>query len=357
MPANEKVGKSYYHKCSLSNQHRYGHWCQLGSLAASVEGIQRRPDPEIKLNALEDQSEIQHLKSMIEKASKASCYNSRAVHLDVRDIIIRFIEAVTTNQGYSLKTYYLSIAITDRLMSTLKLKNDTFDLVCFLALNAAAKLNERSSRIPGVEQIVDSFGGRYSSQKVREAEISILVALEFKINLVTVYDLTQSLLNIINPTVASNDLGSQDSQQDRNSMFTEAVLLFVEFSSNHYEFLKFASATVAGSCIFGARKMLKMEPYWPSELEKLLGVSEADIELCADIMRKLAIEAVGSLKIAGVNKKDTDILKCWSPLSFRPKDAHTRSQTSQIHTRKRQGVSGRNTKQQMQYNSFKDLVS
>lgn len=233
-------------------------------------------------------------RNMIIKAEENRVYNVYSNYIKTRGIIIRSIEELSINLRLHQKTYYLAIALIDKLLSVYNGDQYGIPLICVVVVNIATKYNEKSTKKLSITQIMKLHNGKYSEEIIRACEFDILTKLQFRISFVTLYDLVQELI-IVNRSAKQNS--DVNNEFRRNTWLKkEAAIMFVEISINDYRFQLIPILIVALSCIISAMQLLGSQSFIGLDLNYLLLNNETEIDACVKVMFEYANKVLKSSK-------------------------------------------------------------
>lgn len=272
------------------------------SINTRIKSINNFPPQQIQTERLKTLEREEQTRNLIIKAEEICFCNVNADYAKKRSTILRSIEEISINLRLHRKTYYLAIALIDKLLSTCNCDQYSIPLLCMVAVNIAAKFNEKPTKKLNIAEIMKLQNGKYSEEIIRACEIDILTKLQFKISLVTVYDLVQELMS-----VSQSAKQKSDSNKDlirKRWLIKEAVTMFVEISINDYRFQFFPIIIVALSCIVSTMQLLGFQSFIDPNLSYLLLNNNAEIDDCVRTMFEYANRIINSS--TKPNKKDVD---------------------------------------------------
>ena len=228
------------------------------------------------------------ISEMIKKQGNNRYYNIQAHHLGYRTELISFVEELALKLDYKESTFYLAIAILDALLSLYSIERSQIKMVSFMALNLAAKMEEKSSKIPELTAISQLFENQFDIEELGGCETLLSSVLSYNFNIKT----PQTFLELfLSKGITSNkDLGMPCNEKFENKMlqFESLIAFFLQISISHYIFYKYTSIAVAASIIAAARKLIGFENVWTNDLENLTRVSWESIEDCTNLLYEAA---------------------------------------------------------------------
>ena len=228
------------------------------------------------------------LSEMIKKQSLNRYYNAQAHHLEYRTELIAFVEELALKLDYSESTFYLAIAILDALLSLYAIDRKQIKMVCFMALNLAAKMEESNAKIPELSAIAQLFENQFDIQELVNCEALLVKVLGYNINIKTPYTFFEYFFS--KGIVSDQDISRHSANiiNEKMNQFEKLVSFFLQVSTNHYNFYKYTSIAVTTSAIACARKLMGFESTWTSDLENLTHVSWESIEQCSKMLYSAA---------------------------------------------------------------------
>lgn len=228
------------------------------------------------------------LKEMIKRQGANRYYNVQANHLGYRSELLCFVEEISMKLEYSEATFHLAVAVLDALLSLYAIEKKQLKMVCFMALNLAAKMEENNSKIPELCAIVQLFENQFTADELANCEVLLAGVLGYNINIKTPLTFVNYFMS--RGVISSDDLISTSAHEINKKLeqFEQLVSFFMHLSITHYDFYKFTSIAVATSVIACARKLIGFETCWNTELENLTHVSQDSIEQCCAMLYEAA---------------------------------------------------------------------
>lgn len=183
-----------------------------------------------------------------------------------RTEILDYCHSVWRASNYSLKTYYLYIEYINAFMSCYSVGDSQKQLIGFIALRMASKMEEISTSIPSITNCVEYFDYRIPAKKLIDMEFFFFNFLNFNLNLKTPYTFLIQFYS--EGFIYEGDLIETQQMAHPNKVISLAKDIgyhMLEVTSQHYEFCQFSSNVVAGSILALTRSCMKL-PAWRNEL-------------------------------------------------------------------------------------------
>lgn len=230
------------------------------------------------------------LSELIKKQSQNRYYNTQAHHLGYRNELIGFVEEISLKLEYSETTFHLALGMLDAILSLYAIDKKQLKMVCFMALNLAAKMEENNSKIPELNAIAQLFENKFDLEDLANCEVLLAKVLGYNMNIKTPYTFITHFLS--KGVVSDSDIGRLSAQHTETKMieFEKLVLLFLQISNTYYEFYQFTSIAVATSVIACARRLSGFDLCWTHELENLTHVTYSSIKQCCALLYETAQE-------------------------------------------------------------------
>ena len=227
------------------------------------------------------------LSEMIKKQNNNRSYNPQAQFIKYRSELLGFVKYIQSRLEYSDRTYYLGISILDNLLSQYSVEKQHLKLACFMALHVAAKMEEKTEKIPELEIVVKLFEDRFELQDLKDWELTMIKSAGYNCNIRTPYTFVEHFLS--RGVVGGDDLGSKEEQaiEKEVTKFEGVVMNFLKISSKNYDFYRFSPVTVAAATIACSRKVMGFKICWNRDLEQLTTLRCGDIEVCAKMLYKV----------------------------------------------------------------------
>lgn len=250
------------------------------------------------------------LSELIKKQSQNRYFNTQAHHLSYRSELIGFVEEISLKLEYNETTFQLAIGMLDALLSLYAIDKKQIKMVCFTALNLAAKMEENNSKIPELTAIAQLFENQFDIEELANCEVLLAKVLGYNLNIKTPYIFVNHFLS--KGVVSDSDIERLSLKQTEEKIieFEKLVSLFLQISNTHYEFYKFTSIAVATSIIACARRLSGFGLSWTPELENLTHVTYSSIEQCCALLYEAAQEQYPILTpqiVLGTCKDESDL--------------------------------------------------
>lgn len=273
-------------------------------------------DPELlysQLKAKEDKSPVPSLSQS---------------HQRERSEIIEKCLSLARKCQFSGKTYYLSIAYVDVVLSKFLVKHAHKQLIGMVCVYLAAKVVENKKRILPLENYLHVAECLFNSDQFFTCESFICNILGFKMSLPTAFDFVHFFAG--RGFVCEDDLQNFSSdlclREQTASCAERITLLLLEFCVRWYAFTQFKPSVVAVACMIWARKILSLQPWLP-ELEALTKLTIESVGPCMDLLRaKFQIDTRATLN------RFTDFI-CYVPPTREEVQESSSSQNSRTDIR------------------------
>lgn len=213
----------------------------------------------------------------------------------IRKSLIDLLKDYIVEYNFSTRSYFLGIFIMDYIFSkysyseyTSKLKLDLFVLGVFLV---SVKFIDDDAYPPNLDTFPNKKNPSilYQLNEVRKYEIVVSSLIEYKLDHITSYYMTETILS--HGIVFTNELQQmnlKDSKSikdklkklyrlslDINKMFVEDIVS-----------LKFDNLVIAATSVVMAKELLHFENTWNPELEDLYGIKLDDLTGCYNSILK-----------------------------------------------------------------------
>ena len=186
------------------------------------------------------------------------------------------------------ETLYLTINLMDRYLTTEQIERRSFQLLGATCMLIASKYEEIYA--PEIRDFVYITDKAYTKEDIKRMEHKVLAKLCFDILSVSPYRYLERLVFLCG--------------DDRKLFFLSQFIL--ELSLVEYTMWKYIPSIKASSAVFVARKILKLEPSWPKELERSTEYTEITLRICVrDLCSLIDLSARCTLK--GVRNKFTSL--------------------------------------------------
>lgn len=184
--------------------------------------------------------------------------------------ITNWIKYFSEKLEFSQKTLHLAISYINKIFYNFKVLKKEMEIVSFTCLNLAAKMEEKSDKIPSLKNIIEFFDFKFSEEKFKNCEKEVFKHLNYDLNKKTTLDFFNnfSFRGIIN----GKDLLIKNIDQAlikyQLILFEEISFHLLEYSLFNFEFLKFKASALASIIIACARKIIGFENFWNENLEE-----------------------------------------------------------------------------------------
>jgi hypothetical protein len=236
------------------------------------------------------------LEQMILKQSNNRYFNVQAHNLNQRLEMVEWMQAVCEKMEYSLSTFYFAVSYLDAIFSLYVIQESQLQLIAFMSIIMAAKMEESESKIPTIRQSARMCGGDTKEQDIVNCENFIFKILGYNLSVKTPFQflvfffskgfMLKSELNflVLSATESKSMNVIQGDLEDQCICKVEKVaLFFIDHSIKQYEFYRFTSVAIAATAISCARKCMGLSS-WSEDLERLTCVSRQAINECREIM-------------------------------------------------------------------------
>ncbi len=187
-----------------------------------------------------------------------------------RECMVEFMEGFCHGLKLRNVTHGLAVAYYDRVMRGTSCSSLREELVAMACVLIAAKFD--STRRPSIQEIIDEdIEGVFAVSDVKEAELGVLTALDWRLHDVTPHSFLCEL-----QTIAGMGLSLRLRADS-----------FAERSTYESQVLQFSPAVVAvASVLCGRRQLFPKEPLTlDHKLCVTCGVSISDVERCVDMLQ------------------------------------------------------------------------
>ncbi len=230
------------------------------------------------------------LSDMISKQHKSRCFNKDALHVKYRPSLVKWLIGISYKLDFKQDTLHLSISILDAILSVFTVPENHVQMLTFIALYMAAKMEEKKHKLPSLDSVVDLFEGDFSIDEFKHCETVVLSSLAFDLNIVSpikfvsYFSYRGSLFN--------NDFEFKIKYEQVETIkegFSHFCEVFLKASLMSYELVRFSPLIVGCSVIALARKYLSCIQIWPSHLEDLTSVNKNRFQDCLSILEQCAL--------------------------------------------------------------------
>lgn len=190
----------------------------------------------------------------------------------MRAVLIDWLTEVHQKFKLNPETLYLTVNLIDRYLSVKKVERNRLQLVGVGAMLIASKYEEIYA--PEVRDFVYITDKSYSKEEILKMEYLILTGLNFETLHVSPYTYLRRYHFITGDSMKSFYLAQY----------------ILEFSLLEYKMLLYSSSIKSSACLMTSRKLLKLEPSWPTNLVKSSGYTCSDLKpVVKDIVKILEI--------------------------------------------------------------------
>ena len=189
---------------------------------------------------------------LMEMSFAVGNYNRKKEYLKIRQKIIREMKQITMNYSLENLTFFLSVAYLDKICEKINVFNyDEIKGISVFCIILASKFYETSC--VGM-QIENDYKGRLSSN-YKSDEVYILQLLDYKLNIVTVYDILNQIKSV--GFVFQRENLPQKKVNVLYSQVDKMVMAFIENKS----FIDFTPKQVAFAIIGFLRGTFNLESF------------------------------------------------------------------------------------------------
>jgi G2/mitotic-specific cyclin-B, other len=255
---------------------------------SSTTATAAAPTPAVILEHDQYSVDIFNVMMSIENKSKVDPeYMSRrtSINSKMRAILIDWIVEVHAHYKFELETLFLTVNIIDRYLAIEDVHRKNLQLVGITALFMACKYEEVS--FLETEEYANVTDNAYTVKEILDMEADIFKKLGYCISVPS----SNKFLGFFT-SVIEVDIGF--------------CTYFIERILQEYSMIKFLPSILASSAIYIMREDSKEDvELWPSELEKLTGYKEEDLEECVDMMKEICgkISRPSTTALRAVDKK------------------------------------------------------
>lgn len=220
-----------------------------------------------------------------------------------RTELINFCWSVCKQLGYSLSTYYLSLAYLDAVLAQFSIKQFQGRICAYSAVTLAAKLEECVDKIPTMSETLSFFQNVFDDETFEHYERVIFQCLGFQLNMKTPYTLLNAYLTM--GVVTEEELLDRilpEQTEDFCISFENLAAFFLEVGTLEYQFNKFSSQKVAASAILCARWCIGLSDLDSVALESLR-LKWEDVEGCLLMLAEAASQKSDSKLSLKVKEK------------------------------------------------------
>lgn len=218
------------------------------------------------------------------------------------------IKTINRRFQLSLKTYYLSIAILDRVISKHFYKQQEYNIILVSSIIIAIKLNDNIMKMPDTQYFLDFLGNEFTKEDIYDWETKIMVILDFRADIQTIHDFTEYFLEqgVLSCKDFSNDVSKKQIDQNLTCL-DELILCMLEVVAFDFRFYKYTPLGLAAGMIACARELLKMEK-WTLEQQQLCQLSFECFLPCYNAIKAAISVSEGVFFFDSILKKHFDPL-------------------------------------------------
>ncbi|WJX64485.1 hypothetical protein P8452_49260 [Trifolium repens] len=215
------------------------------------------------------------------------------INAKMRSILVDWLIEVHRKFELMPETFYLTLNIVDRFLSTKAVPRKELQLVGISAMLIASKYEEIWA--PEVNDFVCISDNAYVREQVLVMEKTILRKLEWYLTVPTPYVFLIRYIKASTP-----------SDKEMENM----VNFLAELSMMHYATVSsYCPSMIAASAVYAARSTLERSPVWTDTLKHYTGYSEEQLRDCAKLMVSFHSEAPES-KLRAIYKKFCSTDRC-----------------------------------------------
>ncbi|GAU21666.1 hypothetical protein TSUD_251500 [Trifolium subterraneum] len=215
------------------------------------------------------------------------------INAKMRSILVDWLIEVHRKFELMPETFYLTLNIVDRFLSTKAVPRKELQLVGISSMLIASKYEEIWA--PEVSDFVCISDNAYVREQVLTMEKTILRKLEWYLTVPTPYVFLVRYIKASTP-----------SDKEMENM----VNFLAELSMMHYATVStYCPSMIAASAVYAARSTLERSPIWTDTLKHYTGYSEEQLRDCAKLMVSFHSEAPES-KLRAIYKKFCSTDRC-----------------------------------------------
>ncbi|AET00160.1 putative cyclin [Medicago truncatula] len=215
------------------------------------------------------------------------------INVKMRAILIDWLIEVHRKFELMPETFYLTLNIVDRFLSTKAVPRKELQLVGISSMLIASKYEEIWA--PEVNDFVCISDNAYVREQVLVMEKTILRNLEWYLTVPTPYVFLVRYIKASTP-----------SDKEMESM----VNFLAELSMMHYATVSsYCPSMIAASAVYAARSTLERSPFWTDTLKHYTGYSEEQLRDCAKLMASFHSAAPES-RLRAIYKKFCSSDRC-----------------------------------------------
>jgi len=204
-----------------------------------------------------------------------------------RPVLVDWILDVGDYFGFHGATTHLAVAYLDQMLAKLSIERNKLQLVATACLLIAAKLEEIPDKVPTVPDFNDRTLDTYSVDLIRTCERVVLNHLEWNLLLTTPRSMLDFFLTEVScvnydDLIRGVPLSYETSREVEEWATCTAHSVMTTIVLDH-QFLRFRPSILAAVCLVVARRQARIEPLWPSRLERKTGYALADLTDCLHV--------------------------------------------------------------------------
>lgn len=204
-------------------------------------------------------------------------YNEASKYLKHRRIIVDWMCEVGEEYKLSALTIHSSVRFLDRVLGTLDVAKNRLQLVAMSCILIAAKYEEAEDVIPTLHELNECSNNAYTVDALKEMEVSVLRHLNWCLALITPIHFLHFYQ--ARGIVFQNDLfeGGPTNARPALKYVKKYADFFAELCLQEYSFQQYLPSVMAAAVVAAARRAVKIDPIWNTELEGLTTYNERHI--------------------------------------------------------------------------------
>ena len=208
-----------------------------------------------------------------------------------RRVIVDWITEYGEGHKVRPTTIHMCISMLDRMMVKAKVARDNLQKVSIVCMFISMKLGETHDAFPNLLDTINSDPKTFycTSREMFHHEMMVLDALDMKV-------ITYPASYFIHYWVVQGVVFKEDRIRDRECTIKVANFakryadFFYELCLQNFSFRRYKESLFAATCIYCARKALKITPLWRESLSVITTYAETDMEACAAEMWEYYLE-------------------------------------------------------------------
>jgi cyclin A len=183
-------------------------------------------------------------------------------------------------------TIHNAVRYLDRVLGVTDVAKNKLQLVAMACVLVASKCEEAEDVTPTLAELNECSNHAYTSDMVKETEIAVLRALNWSLTTVNPIHFLQFFQ--ARGIVFQNDLFEGGAQNRRSALkyVKKYADFFAELCLQEYGFQRYIPSVMAAAVVAAARRAVKIDPIWNSELEGLTTYDESSIYSAYDSLWK-----------------------------------------------------------------------